>query len=204
MNIVFATIVVVLSLASVQAQRGGVCSWNGAGQVCQNLHSNSANQINAQIKAELHASYTYLSMAFHFKRHDVALHGISKFFMDSSTEENTHAHKLMDYLTKRGGNVELHQIPKPEKERWTTALEAFEDALMLERKVNHKLLALHQVAQDENDPHLQDFLEGEYLTEQVESIKELGDYVSKLKRMETDHTTMSLGTHIFDKEVKST
>jgi len=203
MNIVAATIVVVLALSGVQAQRGGICNWNGAGQVCQNFHSNSNNQINAQIKAELHASYTYLSMSYYFKRHDVALHGVSKFFNDAAAEENQHAQKLMEYLTKRGGAVELHQIPKPEKDRWSTALEAFEDALMLERKVNHKLLALHQVAQDQNDPHLQDFLEGEYLTEQVDAIKELGDFVTKLRRMEPDHTVMSLGTHIFDKELSS-
>lgn len=202
MNILVACMVVTLTVVSAQAQRGGVCSWNGGGQVCQNFHSNSANQINAQVKAELHASYTYLAMGHFFARHDVALHGVSKFFKAASAEENMHAQKLMEYVNKRGGNIELHQIPKPEKERWGTALEAFEDALMLERKVNHKLLALHQVAQDENDPHLQDFLEGEYLTEQVDAIKELGDYVAKLKRMEPDHQAMSLATELFDKDLK--
>lgn len=40
-----------------------------------------------------------------------------------------------------------------------------------------------------------DFLEGEYLKEQVEAIKELSDYVTNLQRVGT-----GLGEYMFDKE----
>ena len=44
-------------------------------------------------------------------------------------------------------------------------------------------------------PQLCDFLESEYLEEQVDAIKEIGDYISNLKRVGT-----GLGEYIFDKE----
>lgn len=42
-----------------------------------------------------------------------------------------------------------------------------------------------------------DFLEGEYLQEQVEAIKKLGDHVTNLKRVGN-----GLGEYVFDKEFK--
>merc|ERR1712037_751992 len=44
------------------------------------------------------------------------------------------------------------------------------------------LLDLHKVAGDKGDGHLCDFLESEYLAEQVEGIKAIGDLIVKMKR----------------------
>lgn len=44
---------------------------------------------------------------------------------------------------------------------------------------------------------LQDFLEGEFLTEQVESIKQLSDFIAILRRTESN----PVGWHIFDEEL---
>nr|XP_024392329.1 ferritin-2, chloroplastic-like [Physcomitrium patens] len=46
-------------------------------------------------------------------------------------------------------------------------LYSMELTLALERLVNEKLLSLHQVAVDNNDPEMCDFIEREYLYEQV-------------------------------------
>jgi hypothetical protein len=40
-------------------------------------------------------------------------------------------------------------------------------------KVNESLLGLHKVAGEKGDAHLCDFLESEFLNEQVESIKKV-------------------------------
>ena len=45
------------------------------------------------------------------------------------------------------------------------------------------------------DPHLTDYIEGEFLDEQVKSIKEYADYITNLKRVGT-----GLGEYIFDHE----
>ena len=47
---------------------------------------------------------------------------------------------------------------------------------------------------------LTNFLESEYLTEQVDSIKELGDIVSRLTRF-NNGPGGAVGVHIFDQEL---
>ena len=65
--------------------------------------------------------------------------------------------------------------------------------------MNQSLLNLHALATAKSDAHLTDFLESHYLDEQVESIKKLGDNITKLKRAGPG----SLGEYIFDKDLKS-
>lgn len=167
-------------------------------QCCQNLASHSINNITSQIRMELNASHTYLAMAAYFGRDDVAYRGFAKFFMKASDEERDHAVKFIDYLNKRGGHVSLKTIYAPEKQEWLDGpYEAVVDALYLERAVNDALLDLHWEAQHKNDPHLQDFLESEYLTEQVDSIRELSGWATILRRLSND----PLGLHQFDEEL---
>lgn len=167
-------------------------------KVRQNFHAASEQAINDQINMELSASYVYQSMAMYFDRDDVALPGFSKFYSHNSEEEREHAEKLMKYLNKRGGRVVLKDIKRPERDEWGNGLQSLEIALDLEKKVNESLLKLHVVASENNDPHLADFLESEYLEEQVESIKKLGDMVTKLKR-----AGEGLGEYLFDKDLQS-
>jgi len=167
-------------------------------QVRQNFHAETETVINDQINMELYASYVYQSMAFYFDRDDVALPGFSKFFKHNSDEEREHAEKFMKYLNSRGGRVVLKDVKRPDNDEWGTGLNALQTALNLEKQVNASLLSLHAVASTHNDPHLSNFLEEEFLTEQVESIKELGDHVTKLTR-----AGPGLGEFLYDKELQS-
>nr|AAN39099.1 ferritin [Araneus ventricosus] len=167
-------------------------------QIRQNYHEESEAGVNKQINMELYASYVYAAMAFHFDRDDVALPNISQFFKENSDEEKEHANKLMKFQNQRGGTIVLKDIKAPPKAKWGSPLEAFQDALELEKTVNQALLDLHKVASSHDDAQMCDFLESEYLTEQVEAIKKLGDYVTNLKRVGS-----GLGEFIFDKEFKS-
>jgi ferritin heavy chain len=60
------------------------------------------------------------------------------------------------------------------------------------------LLELHKVANKHDDPQLTDYIEGEYLKEQVKAIKELADLITKMKRAGD-----AVGLHIIDKELHS-
>jgi len=146
---------------------------------------------------ELYASYVYQSMSFYFDRDDVALKGFAKFFKESSDEEREHAEKLMKYQNKRGGRIVLQPIQKPERDEWGTGLEAMETALALEKTVNQSLLDLHKIADGHGDAQMCDFLESEYLEEQVNAIKEISDRISNLKRVGT-----GLGEWHYDKELQ--
>merc|ERR1712203_220722 len=52
-----------------------------------------------------------------------------------------------------------------------------------ERGHAEKLVDVHRVADEQGDPSLTDFIEGEYLEEQVEAIKKVSTYVSQLRRI---------------------
>jgi len=164
-------------------------------QVRQNFAQESEAAINKQINLELYASYVYQQMAYHFNRDDVALSGFEKFFKESSDAERGHAEKLMKYQNTRGGRVILQDVKKPDKQEWSSGLEAMQAALQLEMTINQSLLDLQAIAARQNDHQFCDFLETEYLAEQVESIKKIADYVTNLKRVGP-----GLGEYMFDKE----
>ena len=115
---------------------------------------------------------------------------------------------------KRGGKVVFQDISKPTAMEWGSALEAMQAALELEKtvdfilfiqfthffslQVNQSLLDLHKVGQDVNDAHFCDFLETEYLGEQVDAIKEISDLITKMIRAGD-----GLGLHTIDKELEA-
>jgi len=162
-----------------------------------NYHSSSEALINKQINMELHASYVYMSMAAYFDRDDVALQGFSKRFQADGDEEREHAQKFINYQNMRGGRVVFQSITKPNTDDWNTALDAVEASLELEKSVHESLLALHKNADEQGDAQLTDFIEGEYLKHQVESQKEIGDLITKMKRAGD-----TVGLHIIDKELQ--
>merc|ERR1711962_833043 len=148
----------------------------------QNFHLETEAWINKQINMELYASYVYLSMSAYFARTDIALHGFAKRFPMASAEEKDHAEKLISYQILRGGRV---------------TFQALEASLELERTVNESLLAMHKVAAGHEDAQMTDFIEGTFLKEQVEAIKEIGDLITQMKKAGD-----GLGLHIIDKELQ--
>lgn len=164
----------------------------------QNFHQESEAGINKQINLELYASYVYQSMAYFFDRDDIAMPGFTKFFKKSADEEREHAEKLMQYQNKRGGRIVLQNIQKPDRDEWGSGLDAMKTALQLEKTVNQSLLDLHKVASTHDDPQMSDFLEGTFLGEQIESIKEISDHITNLTRLGPGH-----GEWHFDKHLQS-
>lgn len=71
-------------------------------------------------------------------------------------------------------------------------------ALSLEKEVNQSLLDLHALSSSKNDAHFNDFLESEFLDEQVNASKELGDMLTQMKR-----AGPGIGEYLFDKELQS-
>merc|ERR1712066_1170271 len=167
-------------------------------RIRQNYKEDCEALVNKQINMEMYASYVYMSMAYCFDRDDVAYNGFSEFFKKNSDEEREHGEKFIKYQNRRGGKVVFQDIAKPTTMEWGTPLEAMEAALELEETVNQSLLDLHKASDDKGDAHLCDFLEGEFLTEQVDGIKEIGDMITKIKRAGD-----GLGLHIMDKEIGS-
>lgn len=157
--------------------------------------------INDQINVEYNVSYVYHALYAYFDRDNVGLPGFAQYFKDASDEEREHAEKLMRYQNQRGGKVKLQSIVMPLMEfdhhEKGDALYAMELALALEKLTNEKLLQLHQAAADANDPQMTNFIEGEFLKEQVEAIKKVSEYVSQLRRVGRGH-----GVYHFDLQLQ--
>ena len=56
---------------------------------------------------------------------------------------------------------------------------------------------MHEIASGHNDANMCDFLESEFLQEQVDAIKEIGDHVTNLRRVGE-----GLGVFMFDQKLK--
>lgn len=136
------------------------------------------------------------------------------YFKRASDEEREHAMKLLKYLNKRGGRIILQDIKNPDAPGEMTAVEAMTKALELEKEVNEvsekpwenpinspqflpqSLLEVHSIASSHNDVNMCDFLETEFLQEQVDAIKEIADHVTNLQRVGE-----GLGVYMFDKQL---
>ncbi|KAI8364659.1 ferritin-like superfamily [Radiomyces spectabilis] len=164
--------------------------------VKQNFASSCEEAINQQINTELQASQVYLSMAAWAGSSNVALPGFQKMWLESATEERTHAQWLIDYQNMRGGRVVLQTLYAPESD-WKSAKNAVEAALQLEKDVNKSLLNMFKIAEENNDPQLADFISSKFLTEQVQAIKTLGDMVTQISRVGSD----GLGLHLYDQSL---
>ncbi|XP_009232991.1 ferritin heavy chain-like [Pongo abelii] len=166
-------------------------------QVRQNYHLSCEVAVNININLELHASYVYLSMAFYFDPDYVALESFSRYFLRQWHEKRQHARELMRLQNLRGGRIYLCDIRKPECQGWESGLKAMECAFHLEKNVNQSLLELHQLAKENDDPQLCDFLENHFLNQQAKTIKELGGYLSNLCKMGAPEA--GLAEYLFDK-----
>ena len=166
-----------------------------ASRIRQNYSEDCEALVNKQINMELYASYVYMSMAYYFERDDIAHKGFFSYFKKNSDEEREHGEKFIRYQNRRGGKVVFQDIAKPTTMEWGSPLEAMEAALELEKTVNQSILDMHKAAAADGDVHLCDFLETYFLDEQVNAIKELSDWITKLKR-----TGPRLGFYLIDKE----
>ena len=152
----------------------------------QNWSKECEDKLNDQINREYQASLSYHVISTYFNRDDIGLQKLVDYFNKASLEEREHADKLMNYQNMRGGVVRIESI-KPSKIELglpNDILGAFTKALEMEKEINQHLLDLHKIA--ENDPQFCDYLEGEFLKEQVEAISELSKIISVIERFNGD------------------
>ena len=149
--------------------------------------------LNLQIYTEYWASLQYHIMFAYFDRHSIGLRNIAEYFNKASLEEREHAHKFMHYQNQRGGKVSYattydidFDLKIQETESKSDVLYAFEKALEMEQHVYEKLLELHTVADTNNDPQFCDYIESEFLEEQITAIDDINVIISKLKLIGND------------------
>merc|ERR1712066_334713 len=163
----------------------------------QNFQEQPEHLLNQQVQMELTASHAYQAMAAYFDRADVALPGFRDWAFNQSEEEREHAEKFIQYINLGGGRYVPLDVPQPVDTEFSSALDAMETALKMEINVNHALLNMHEVASAADDAQLCDYLESNFLEEQVESINETSHTMRKLLR-----AGPGLGEYEVDKELQ--
>jgi ferritin len=156
------------------------------------MNENVQAALNSQINKELHAFYTYLSMAAYFESQ--ALTGFAAWMRHHAEEEMEHAMKLYDFVHRRLGRVTLSQINTPLHE-WASPLAAFEDALHHEQNVTASIHALVNCAITEGDHATVSFLqwfvdeqveEEEIVDKAIQDLKRIGDFAPGLYMLDRD------------------
>jgi ferritin len=75
------------------------------------LNKNVQDALNDQIKHEFYSAYVYLAVSAYCDRQ--GLPGFAHWMRAQSREEVEHATKLLDFISDRGGVVELQPLDKP-------------------------------------------------------------------------------------------
>ena len=133
--------------------------------------------LNDQLNLELTSAYAYLGMAAYFEH--TPFTGFARWMQVQTREEMTHAQKIFNYLSERGGKIKLQAIAEPKSE-YKSVLEVFQASLGHEHKVSASICSLYELAGAEKDFPTLSFLKW-FLDEQVEEEKNVGDMVVKLE-----------------------
>ena len=87
------------------------------------LSAEIVNGLNERITAEFKAGLVYFTMGCWFASSKVAQHGFAAHFFQQASEEQVHARKWADYVTRMGGVVALGGIALPSAENWQASAE---------------------------------------------------------------------------------
>jgi ferritin len=134
-------------------------------------------ELNKQLNAELYSSYLYLSMAAYFE--SINFPGFAAWMRKQSEEEYGHGMKFYGYINDVGARVELDAIEKP-KAKWTSAQQAFENALEHEKLITNKINKLADLSVMEKDHATGIFLNW-FVSEQVEEVAMVDQIVERFK-----------------------
>ena len=146
------------------------------------LSQNMNEVLNGQIQDEFQASYLYLAMSAYCEEQN--LPGFGAWLRAQSDEERSHALRLVDFLLRREGHIELREIGQPPSV-FGSPLEMFEAVLGHEKKVTKRIDKAYRAALEERDNATAVELQW-FITEQVEEEKTAGDVVAQLRMVGND------------------
>lgn len=152
-------------------------------QLAQAYRSECNAALNSQIQLQLYGSYIYLSMASFCNKEEVALGSFALFFLRQSQKWMERTEMLFSLLTERQGSPALGRIANQDRQDWLDGFMAMECAFHLEKTINQSLLQLYSLADNKGDVSLCQFLKCHFLPQQVEILKEMGGYMTNLRRL---------------------
>ena len=151
-----------------------------------NISKNMQDAISTQVQHEFYSAYLYLSMAIHCDAENYP--GCAHWLRLQWQEEIAHATRLIDYVSRRDGQVTLEALDQPPS-KFGSLLELFQQVLEHEQSVTAKIHKLYDLATTEKDhastAELQWFVseqveEEDQATQNIETLKQIGDHAAEL------------------------
>ena len=163
------------------------------------LSKTIAAALNAQMTKEAHASQIYLSYGAWADSQGFG--GISNFLFRHAEEERNHMMKILEYILKRGAEVEVTAIPDPPKNP-TGIQDCFNKIFAHEVDNTKAVYKIVKLSFEEEDWATWNFMQW-FVKEQVEEETLAKDLLDKLKIAENEKADKNL-LYSFDRDLKST
>jgi ferritin len=141
------------------------------------LSKSIAATLNAQMTKEAHASQIYLSYAAWADQNGFG--GIANFLFKHAQEERNHMMKILEFILKRGGQVEVTAIPAP-PENPVSINNCFEKIFKHEIDNTNAVYKLVKMSHDEEDWATWNFMQW-FVKEQVEEETLVMNLLDKIK-----------------------
>jgi ferritin len=141
------------------------------------LSKSIAATLNAQMTKEAHASQIYLSYAAWADQKGFG--GIANFLFKHAQEERNHMMKILEFILKRGGQVEVTAIPAP-PENPISINNCFEKIFKHEVDNTNAVYKLVKMSHDEEDWATWNFMQW-FVKEQVEEETLVMNLLDKIK-----------------------
>jgi len=149
--------------------------------------------VNQVINYVAQAQYEYIAMQNFFLRDEVALKGVREFIKC----KGRCAWRILETLTKMqiqvGGQVMYPTIKAPTKMQYANTLEALQEILEKEKRINHLLIEVHSTAIKNNDPQVLEIVK-EVLQKSVEIVKDVSEQITTFQHLEG-----KMGEFLFDR-----
>jgi ferritin len=133
--------------------------------------------LNAQITKEAHASQIYLSYAAWASSHGFS--GIANFLFRHAQEERNHMMKILEYILKRGAEVQITAIPVP-PEPPVSINNCFEKVFAHEVDNTKSVYRIVKMSFDEEDWSTWNFMQW-FVKEQIEEEMLVMNLLDKMK-----------------------
>ena len=151
--------------------------------------------LNAQIKLEAEASYTYLAMASWCEQK--SLNGAAKFFYAQAQDESQHMLKIFRYINDLEGHALAPSVEQPATE-FKSILDVCSKALSGEQKVTKSVHKLSELSTEERDYATYNFLQF-FVDEQRQGETVFNHIIDKIKLIGLE----GMGLYYIDKELES-
>ncbi|KXT57242.1 ferritin [Gordonia sp. QH-12] len=139
-------------------------------------------EFSKQITREFESAMLYRQLAIELELRD--LPGMASWMRSHSTEELSHADRLIEHMTNRDNRPLIGDITIPSVKA-DTVTEIFEVALDAERDVSEAIRALYRLAQEQGDIDSRPTIDW-FVSEQVEEEATVGEIVGRLQLVNED------------------